>query len=193
MATRPTHFATPKAFRAWLQKHHATAAELLVGFHKVGTGKPSITWSQAVDQALCFGWIDGVRRRVDDSSYSIRFTPRRPGSNWSAINIRKVAELESEGLMTTAGMKAFERRLERKSRIYSYEQSEAPSLDTTLQKKLQANKKAWAFFRAQTPATQRRVLRYVVQAQKEETRMKRLLRVIEAFAEGKRAWGKWLQ
>jgi uncharacterized protein YdeI (YjbR/CyaY-like superfamily) len=193
MATKPRHFPTPKAFRAWLQRHHADASELLVGFHKIGTGKPSITWSEAVDQALCFGWIDGVRRRVDDSSYSIRFTPRRPGSSWSAINIRKVAELESGGLMTPAGRKAFERRLERKSRIYSYEQSETPSLDAVLQKRLKANRKAWAFFQAQTPATRRRVLRYVVTAQKEETRLKRLLRVIEAFAEGKRAWGKWLQ
>jgi uncharacterized protein YdeI (YjbR/CyaY-like superfamily) len=192
MATKPIYFATPKAFRAWLKRHHANAADLLVGFHKVGTGEPSIRWSEAVDQALCFGWIDGVRRRIDDSSYSIRFTPRRPGSNWSAINIRKVAELESEGLMAPAGMKAFERRLERKSKIYSYEQSEAPPLDEALQRKWKANKKAWAFFQAQTPATQRRVLRYVVTAQKEETRLKRLLRVIEAFAEGRRAWGKWL-
>ena len=193
MATKPRHFPTPKSFRTWLQRHHADASELLVGFHKIGTGKPSITWSEAVDQALCFGWIDGVRRRVDDSSYSIRFTPRRPGSSWSAINIRKVAELESGGLMTPAGRKAFERRLERKSRIYSYEQSETPSLDAVLQRRLKANRKAWAFFQAQTPATRRRVLRYVVTAQKEETRLKRLLRVIEAFAEGKRAWGKWLQ
>src|SRR4029078_2405272 len=102
------------------------------GADKRAGGGPSLTWPESVDEALCFGWIDGVRRRVDDSSYSIRFTPRRPGSNWSAINIRKVAELESEGLMTAAGTKAFERRLERKSRIYSYEQSEAPSLDTAL-------------------------------------------------------------
>ena len=192
-AAKPTFFATPKAFRAWLQRHHADAAELLVGLHKVGTGKPSITWPDSVDQALCFGWIDGVRRSLGDAAYTIRFTPRRPGSVWSAINIRKVAELKAQGLMKPAGLKAYERRLDHKSRIYSYEQSGAPALDAALEKVLKQDKRAWAFFQEQTPATQRRVLRYVVTAKKEETRMKRLLRVIEAFTERRRAWGKWLQ
>src|SRR5216683_1751207 len=117
----PTFFATPAAWRDWLEKHHDRRQELLVGFYKKDSGKPSITWPESVDQALCFGWIDGVRRRIDDVSYSIRFTPRKRSSNWSAINIRRVADLTKLGLMRPAGLKAFEGRSEDKSRIYAYE------------------------------------------------------------------------
>ena len=124
---KPTFFAEPDQFRAWLAKHHATAPELLVGFYKRDSGKPSITWPESVDQALCFGWIDGVRKRVDDVSYTIRFTPRRAGSNWSSINIRRVGELDGLGHMQEAGLAAFAKRSDEKSRIYVYEQRHTPA------------------------------------------------------------------
>src|ERR671935_2976804 len=114
----PTFFATPEDFRAWLERHHDSVSELLVGFHKKGSGRPSITWPEAVDQALCFGWIDGVRRRIDEDSYRIRFTPRKPSSTWSAINVKRVAELTKLGLMRPAGVKAFEARKGDKTGIY---------------------------------------------------------------------------
>src|SRR5512147_507837 len=114
----PTFFPTPADFRRWLKAHHATETELLVGFYKTGSGKPSITWPESVDQALCFGWIDGIRKSVDDVSYASRFTPRRPRSNWSAVNIRRVAVLTEQGLMQPAGLKAFAAREEARS---SYE------------------------------------------------------------------------
>src|SRR5258708_38769425 len=117
----PTFFETPAAFRQWLEKHHERAIELLVGLYKKGSGRPSITWPESVDQALCFGWIDGVRRRIDDVSYSIRFTPRKPARTWSAINISRVAELTKRDLIRPAGLQAFARRSEEKSRIYAYE------------------------------------------------------------------------
>src|SRR5262245_51313572 len=117
----PTFFPTPADFRAWLEANHETQRELLVGFYKTSTGKPSITWPESVDQALCFGWIDGIRKRIDDESYSIRFTPRKPDSNWSAVNIAKVKELTEQGLMRAAGIKVFENRKEEKSGVYSYE------------------------------------------------------------------------
>src|SRR5258708_35999652 len=118
----PHFFATPADFRKWLAKNHSSASELLVGFYKKDSGKPSITWPESVDQALCFGWIDGVRRRIDDVSYSIRFTPRKPRSVWSAVNIKRVEELSRQGLMRPAGVKAFEARQEERSGIYSFEQ-----------------------------------------------------------------------
>ena len=117
-----TFFATPDAWRDWLVEHHATVAELWVGFHKRATGKPSLTWPQAVDGALCFGWIDGVRQRIDEEAYRIRFTPRRPGSIWSAVNVRRAHALVAEGLMTPAGLRAFEARDERRTALYAYEQ-----------------------------------------------------------------------
>jgi len=117
----PIFFATASSFRKWLEKNHDKASELLVGFYKVKSGKPSMSWSESVDEAICFGWIDGVRKSIDDESYSIRFTPRKPGSIWSAINIQKVESLSGQGLMQDSGMTAFEKRKEHKSRIYSYE------------------------------------------------------------------------
>ncbi len=119
LPSSPRFFSGPAAFRAWLEKNHARATELFVGYYKVGTGKPSMTWSESVDQALCFGWIDGVRRSVDRESYCIRFTPRKPTSTWSAINIRKVKELTKQGLMRPAGIAAFEKRKTQKSGIYT--------------------------------------------------------------------------
>lgn len=183
---KPTFFATPEAFRAWLRKHHLNTRELLVGFHKKGTGSSSVTWPEAVDQALCFGWIDGVRKRVDDVSYCIRLTPRRPRITWSAVNIERVAELESRGLMQPAGKEAFGRRSEEKSRTYSYEQPRGATLEAQHQKKLTANRKAWAFFEAQAPWYQRTAIHWVVSAKKEETRLKRLNVLIDAFAKGRR-------
>ena len=147
----PTFFATPDEFRAWLQEHHATESELLVGFHKKGSGRPSITWPQSVDQALCFGWIDGVRRRIDDAGYSIRFTPRKARSTWSAINVRRVGELTAQGLMHPAGIAAFERRSHDKTAIYSYEQRQAAELEPEQERRFKANKRAWAWFQAQAP------------------------------------------
>jgi uncharacterized protein YdeI (YjbR/CyaY-like superfamily) len=183
---KPTFFAKPAQFRAWLAKHHATAPELLVGFYKRDSGKPSITWPESVDQALCFGWIDGVRRRLDEVSYTIRFTPRRAGSNWSAINIRRVEALQTGGLMHPAGLTAFGKRSDDKSRIYFYEQRHTATLDRTHQKKLEANRKAWAFFQAQPPGYQRLMAFWVVSAKKQETRLKRLQRLIDESARGRR-------
>ncbi|HSE66867.1 MAG TPA: YdeI/OmpD-associated family protein [Gemmatimonadales bacterium] len=183
---KPTFFAQPDQFRAWLSRHHTTAPELLVGFYKRDSGKPSMTWPESVDQALCFGWIDGIRRRVDDVSYTIRFTPRRTGSIWSSINIKRVAELDALGHMHEAGLAAFAKRSEEKSRIYSYEQRFLSKLEPEQEKQFRANKKAWRFFQAQAPWYQRAVTHYIVSAAREETRAKRLQRIIDESARGRR-------
>jgi uncharacterized protein YdeI (YjbR/CyaY-like superfamily) len=183
--TPPTFFATPAAFRKWLEKHHAAESELLVGFYKKDSGKPSITWPESVDQALCFGWIDGVRRRIDDVSYSIRFTPRKSVSNWSAINIARVAELTKLGLMAPAGLRAFEKRREDKSAIYSYE-NKVRTLAPADEKRFRAKKKAWAFFTAQAPWYQRVAIYWVTSAKREETRERRLATLIDDSANGRR-------
>jgi len=180
-----TFFAAPAAFRKWLEKHHEKESELLVGFYKKDSGKPSITWPESVDQALCFGWIDGVRRRIDDVSYSIRFTPRKPVSNWSAINIARVAELTKLGLMAPAGLRAFERRRDDKSAIYAYENA-VRTLAPEDEKRFRANKKAWAYFTAQAPSYQRVAIYWVTGAKREETRERRLAALIGDSANGKR-------
>lgn len=182
---KPTFFATPAEWRSWLEKHHARESELLVGFYKRGSGEPSITWPESVDQALCFGWIDGVRKRVDDVSYTIRFTPRKARSIWSDVNVKRVQELTRQGLMQPAGLAAFEQRTEDKSGIYSHEQKDAPTLTDEYEKKLKANKKAWAFFQAQAPWYRRAATHWVVSAKKEETRLKRLATLIEDSANGR--------
>jgi uncharacterized protein YdeI (YjbR/CyaY-like superfamily) len=174
----PTFFATPEDFRAWLQEHHATAAELLVGFHKKGSGRPSITWPESVDQALCFGWIDGVRRRIDDERYSIRFTPRRPRSIWSAINVKRVGELAEQGLMHPAGMAAFERRSDDKTAIYSYERHTAAKLEPAMEREFKRDERAWAWFEAQPPSYRRTATHWVISAKKPETRERRLRQLI---------------
>src|SRR2546422_365051 len=140
---KPTFFKTPSDFRTWLEKNHAAAKELLIGFYKKDSGRPSITWPESVDQALCFGWIDGIRRSLDDISYTIRFTPRRPTSIWSAVNIKSAQRLIEQGLMQPAGLRAFEARKEYKSGIYSYEQRTA-QLPEPYEKGLKKNKAAWA-------------------------------------------------
>ena len=182
---KATFFRTPADFRKWLEKNHATARELLVGFHKKGSGKPSITWPESVGEALCFGWIDGIRKRVDDESYTIRFSPRRPRSIWSAINIKMAQGLVDQGRMQAAGMKAFEARKEFRSGNYSYEQRR-PEFDEPYESKLKANKAAWEFFQAQPPGYRKMVCWYVVSAKKEETRLQRLERLIAESARGRR-------
>jgi uncharacterized protein YdeI (YjbR/CyaY-like superfamily) len=181
----PRFFRTPSNFRAWLEKNHATAAELWVGFYKRDSGRPSITWPESVDEALCFGWIDGIRKRVDEISYQIRFTPRRRGSIWSAVNIKRAKELTKEKRMRPAGAKAFKAKIENKSGIYSYEQRSA-ELPQPYSGKLKKNKAAWDFFQAQPPAYRKMISWYIVSAKKEETRSQRLDKLIAASAKRKR-------
>ena len=179
-----TFFRSPAEFNRWLKQHHATAKELWVGFYKKNSGKPSITWPESVDEALCFGWIDGIRKSVDDASYTIRFSPRKPTSIWSAINIKRAQELIQEGRMQPNGLKAFEARRENRSGIYSYEQRR-PQLDEPYESMLRKNKRAWDFFQAQSPSYRKKVSWYVVSAKKEETRLKRLERLIEDWTRGR--------
>ena len=181
----PKFFRTPAAFRVWLAKYHATKPELLVGFHKKDTGKPSMTWPESVDEALCFGWIDGIRKRLDHEGYTIRFTPRRPRSIWSAVNIKRATELAASGLMSPAGVAAFEARTENRSGIYAYEQRTAalPEPYAGIMKK---NKAAWTFFTAQPPGYRKKLGWLVVSAKKEETRLKRLNALIAASAQERR-------
>lgn len=183
---KPRFFSTPAAFRAWLVANHAKTAELLVGFEKRASKKSSVTWTQAVDEALCFGWIDGVRRTLDEASYTIRFTPRKPGSTWSAKNIERAAELEAAGRMRPAGRAALARRSERKSRTYSYERAEPARLSDEFERRLKKDAAAWAFFQAQAPSYRSKVLHWVTSAKQEKTRAQRLERAIAAFAKGRR-------
>jgi uncharacterized protein YdeI (YjbR/CyaY-like superfamily) len=180
----PKFFATSAGWRRWLERHHNHKQELLVGFYTKDSGKPSITWPESVDGALCCGWIDGVRRRIDDISYSIRFTPRRPRSAWSAINIKRVAELMSRGLMRPAGIKAFEARREDRSGIYSFEQKNI-DFDTTQKKQFQANQAAWSFFSGRPPWYRRTATWWVISAKRQETMDKRLAALIEDSEHGR--------
>jgi len=177
-------FKTPADFRAWLEKHHATAQELWVGFYKKDSGKPSLTWPESVDEALCFGWIDGIRKSVDETSYKIRFTPRRPRSIWSAVNIGRVEELTRQGRMRPAGELAFQARTENRSGIYAYEQR-APELVEPYGGKLRRNKAAWKFFAAQTASYRKAASWWVLSAKREETRLRRLEKLIEDSAAGR--------
>jgi uncharacterized protein YdeI (YjbR/CyaY-like superfamily) len=181
---KPTFFSDPSKFRKWLEKNHDKEQELLVGFYKKGSGKPSITWPESVDEALCFGWIDGVRKSIDDESYTIRFTPRKPGSIWSVVNIGKVKELTKKGLMHPAGLAAFEKRKEHKSAVYSFEQKEISLGD--YEKQLKANKKAWSFWTAQPPSYRKAASWWVISAKQETTRLKRLSTLIADCEAGQR-------
>lgn len=182
--TAVTFFATPARFRAWLEKNHAKARELYVGFYRKDSGKPSITWPESVDEALAFGWIDGVRKRIDDESYVIRFTPRRASSKWSRINIARVAELTKLGRMAAAGLTVFEARDPEKAK-YSYEEQPA-ELDPRFEKTFRANTKAWAFFTSTPPGYRKLITNWVMDAKKEETRERRLAQLIEHSAKGER-------
>jgi uncharacterized protein YdeI (YjbR/CyaY-like superfamily) len=178
-------FAKQEDFRQWLEENHANENELLVGFYKVDSKKPSMTWPQSVDQALCFGWIDGVRKTIDSDSYCIRFTPRRPTSIWSAVNIQKVEDLSKQGLMQAAGLAAFEKRQEHKSKIYAYEK-EPVLLDETFEKQLKSNEKAWNFFQSQAPSYKKVVIHWVMSAKQEATKISRIQKLIDASEAGKR-------
>jgi uncharacterized protein YdeI (YjbR/CyaY-like superfamily) len=178
-------FAAPADLRAWFDRHHADATELWVGFHKKATGKPSVTWSESVDEALCVGWIDGIRKRIDGESYKIRFTPRKATSVWSRINMDKVAALKKEGRMRPAGLKAHAARRPNKVGSYSYEQR-AAELDEPYRRLLQKNATAWAFFDAQPPSYKKVVGWYIHSAKREETRLGRLKKLERASALGKR-------
>lgn len=180
-----TFFATATEFRKWLEKNHKKETELIVGFYKVGSGKASITWSQSVDQALCFGWIDGVRKSIDEESYCIRFTPRRNNSIWSVINIKKVEELTKAGLMKPEGEKAFSFRTEDKSQIYSHEKEPA-ILDTHYEKQFKQHKKAWDFFSKQTPSYKKVMIHWIMSAKQEKTRQARLEKTIQESEQQKR-------
>src|SRR5579863_1335785 len=182
MPPKPHFFPTLADWRAWLQKHHADTAELLVGLYKRGSGRPSITWPEAVDGALCFGWIDGVRRSIDTASYTIRFTPRKPRSTWSAINIKRATELSKSGLMHHSGLAAFEKRDGDRSAIYAYEQRKMATLPPAFEKKFRQQPAAWAFFQSQPPWYRRTSTYWVVSAKKEETQAKRLATLIECSA-----------
>jgi uncharacterized protein YdeI (YjbR/CyaY-like superfamily) len=181
----PTHFASPAAFRAWLARNHETAKELWVGFHKKASGTPSITWPESVDEALCYGWIDGIRKSLGPTSYMIRFTPRRPGSIWSTVNTKRARELMRLGRMRAAGRAAFERRSEARTSIYAYEQR-GQELSGAYARRFKANAAAWKFFQAQPPGYRRVVSWWVVSAKKEETRLKRLEQLIADSAAGRR-------
>jgi uncharacterized protein YdeI (YjbR/CyaY-like superfamily) len=181
---KPIYFASPAEFRTWLEAHHATEKEVLVGYHKKDTGKPSMTWPESVDEALCFGWIDGIRRRVDDERYTIRFTPRKPKSNWSNVNIKRVAELKRLGRMKPAGLKAFDERDTK--REYSYEETRSRAFTPEQEKQFRKNKKAWAFFEAQPPGYRKTLIYWVTSAKKEETQASRLEKLIAESAAGRR-------
>jgi uncharacterized protein YdeI (YjbR/CyaY-like superfamily) len=181
----PKFFKTPAAFRQWLAANHAKAIELIVGFYKKDSGKASLTWPESVDEALCFGWIDGIRKRIDEESYQIRFTPRKASSVWSAVNIRNVERLIREKRMQPPGLKAFAARKENRSGIYAYEQR-SPELVEPYLGKLKGNKAAWKFFSAQPAGYRKQMNWWIVSAKQEETRLKRLTKVIEASAAGRR-------
>lgn len=179
-------FDSPQAFRLWLEAHAATASELVVGFHKVSTDKPCMSWSESVDEALCFGWIDGKRKRIDDQSYSIRFTPRKKTSIWSKINIDKMENLRSQGKMTAAGELAFSYRTEHKSAIYAHEQETVASLTAEELQIFQSNTAAWSFFETTSPGYQKVLLHWICSGKKAETRLSRLAKLMEASAAGKK-------
>jgi uncharacterized protein YdeI (YjbR/CyaY-like superfamily) len=174
---------TADEFRAWLEEHHETEREIEVVFYKKGSGKPSMTWSESVDEALCFGWIDGVRRGRDEHSYTIRFTPRKPRSNWSKVNVAKVEQLKARGLMRAAGLAAFERRTEENTGVYSFENETelAPEYDA----QLRSNKAASDYFESRPPWYRRTAIHLVMSAKREETRLRRLAQLIEDSAAGR--------
>ncbi|MFM9947305.1 MAG: YdeI/OmpD-associated family protein [Saprospiraceae bacterium] len=181
----PTFFKNQAEFRAWLAENHQKETDLLVGFYKIGSGKLNMTWSQSVDEALCFGWIDGVRRSIDHDSYCIRFTPRRPNSIWSTVNIQKIENLTKAGLMQPAGLEAYSHLKGDKSRIYGFEM-EAKKLGDQLEHKFKANEAAWRFFTTQAPSYQKATIHWIMTAKQEATQLSRLDKTIAASENGKR-------
>lgn len=182
---KPVFFATPEQFGAWLEEHHETASELWVGFYKRSSGKPGITWAESVEQALRFGWIDGVRRSLDEESYTNRFTPRKPTSNWSLINVAKVEELKQRGLMSPAGVRAFEARKPERTGVYSSERERPARLEAEHERHFRANRAAWDWFTARPPSYRRTATHWVISAKRKETRLRRLQQLIDCSAEGR--------
>lgn len=181
----PHFFASPAEFRDWLEAHHDMAQELVLGFHKKGSGKPGITYAEALDEALCYGWIDGVRKSIDATRYMIRFTPRKRGSIWSNVNIAHVERLMAGGRMRPSGLRAYQERDPGKSGIYTYE-NETRELTDNFEERFRADPKAWDFFQSQAPWYQRKAKGWVMNAKKEETRSTRLAKLIEESAQGRR-------
>lgn len=178
-------FPTPLHFRKWLEKNHAKSKEQWVGFYKKGSGNPSITWPESVDQALCFGWIDGLRKSINEESYKIRFTPRNPKSHWSKVNINRYKELDKQGLITDAGKKAFKKIDKNNSRRASYEQR-VVKLDPQFESDFKKNKKAWKFFQAMAPYYKRTAIWWVMSAKQEMTRQRRLQTLINDSLNGEK-------
>ncbi|HXE79876.1 MAG TPA: YdeI/OmpD-associated family protein [Vicinamibacterales bacterium] len=183
---KPRFFTTPEKLRAWFERNHRTATELWVGFYRTNSGRKSVTWSEAVDQALCFGWIDGIRKSIDEISYTNRFTPRKPHSNWSAVNIARMKALIAKGLVAPAGLEAFKRRSAARSGVYSYEQRHSLALDPAREARLRANAAAWTYFQSEAPYYRRLAVYWVMSAKKDETRDKRLERLIADSEAGRR-------
>jgi uncharacterized protein YdeI (YjbR/CyaY-like superfamily) len=184
---KPTFFLNQYEFRIWLEKNHKKENELIVGFYKKDSGKYNMSWSQSVDQALCFGWIDGVRRSIDNESYCIRFTPRRITSVWSNVNIKKVEELTKLGLMSPAGLEIFKKRKEEKSGISSYE-SESKQLQEEFEKKFKENIIAWEYFSRQAPSYKRTIIHWILSAKQEKTKLARLEKTITESEKQKRVY-----
>ncbi len=182
---RPIFFETRLAFRKWLEQHHATARELLVGFYKKGSRRPSITWPESVDEALCYGWIDSIRKSIDELSYTIRFTPRKPDSIWSGVNIKRAQDLIEQGRMRPAGHKAYQARKENRSGVYSYERRSV-DLEEPFESLLKKNEAAWSFFQGQPPSYRKDIGWWVVSGKREESRVKRLEKLIAFSARGER-------
>lgn len=181
----PVFFESPQAWRGWLDEHHADAGEVLVGFHKQGTGRPSLTWAESVAEALCFGWIDGVRRSAGSEAYTIRFTPRRPGSHWSQVNVDLMAQLEEQGRMTDAGRAAFAARREDRTAKFAYEQANV-AFGPDQQAAFEADGEAWEWFSTQAPWYRKVATYWVTSAKRPETRARRLATLIECSREQRR-------
>lgn len=176
----PIYFQDQHEFRKWLEENHNKEPEVIVGYYKVKTMKPSMTWSQSVDQAICFGWIDGIRRSIDQDKYCIRFTPRKPNGIWSNINIKKVEELERKGLMKREGIVAFNERKKSKSGLYSFEQESISKLDDSFKSIFKTNNRAWDFYIKQAPSYQKTTTHWIMSAKQETTRIARLHKLIKA-------------
>jgi uncharacterized protein YdeI (YjbR/CyaY-like superfamily) len=183
---RPRYFATPEDLRAWLEQHHETADELWVGLYKKGSGRRSVTWPEVVDEALCFGWIDGIRKGIDAERYANRLTPRKPTSNWSAVNVKRFGELKRQGRVRPAGQRAFDLRTKAKTGVYSYEQRHQVVLDPAFEKRFREKKRAWAWFQEQAPSYRSTAIYWVMSAKKPETRERRLEQLIADSARGRR-------
>lgn len=186
MTVAPTYFATAEEFRAWLERHHQTASELIVGYHKVGSGRPSMTWPESVDEALCFGWIDGVRRRLSDTAYQIRFTPRRPKSMWSAINLARVEVLQAEGRMHAAGLEAYAQRESSRCAGYAYEQRKLAELPAAEIREFRRHAAAWRYYQSTPPGYRQTLNFWILNAKQPETRARRLAKLIDACAREQR-------